>query len=160
MTDYVVRVIDFLTIEKIMPLLELSLNEGYDLVHRLWQEYESGENRFDSNGAALFGVECEDSLLAVGGVQRDPYLNRDDAGRVRHVYVHPGWRRAGLGRMLISALIDYSVARFEVLTLRTLTDHGDKFYTSLGFLREPNYDSATHWLSLEAIRKARQGAGQ
>lgn len=160
MTDSVVRVIDHLTIEEIVPLLETSLAEGYDLVHRLWQEYESGENRFDSNGAALFGVDGGDSLIAVGGVQLDPYLNQQDAGRVRHVYVHPAWRRAGIGRMLISALIDHSVAHFDVLTLRTPTDHGDKFYTSLGFQQEPRYDSVTHWLSLEEIRLARQGGGR
>lgn len=134
---------------ELQPLLASSLEEGYKFVQTLWDEYASGKTRFDSIGAALYGVYADGTLVAVGGVHRDPYLDRPDIGRIRHVYVMPKLRRSGVGRRLMSALIAHSHDYFEILTLRTAMANADAFYVSLGFSREPRFDHATHWLSLE-----------
>jgi GNAT superfamily N-acetyltransferase len=130
-------------------LLKTSREEGYDFVQKLYEEYEAGTNRFDTGGAVLLGASLEDKLIAVGGVHPDPYLQTANVGRIRHVYVLPSYRRQGLGHDLVLALIQHAQSHFELLTLRTLTKHGDSFYKSLGFSDEARYENATHWLNLK-----------
>ena len=138
-----------LHLNQLQSLIDNSKTEGYKMVQRLWDEYESGKNRFDTGGAILLAVYQDDVMIGIGGVHPDPYLNDPKIGRVRHVYVLPKHRRTGIGRQLISELIENSRATFHTLTLRTLTERGDKFYKSLGFSDEPRYDDVTHWLELK-----------
>ena len=149
MTNEEIRPIVNLTEEALRLILAASLDEGYKLAQTLWDEYVSGKTRFDSDGAVLYGIYADGELVAVGGVHRDPYLDRPDIGRIRHVYVMPVLRRTGVGRRLMAALIDHSREHFAYLTLRTPTAHADEFYVSLGFSREPRFENATHWLSLD-----------
>ncbi|MDX2139047.1 MAG: GNAT family N-acetyltransferase [Chloroflexota bacterium] len=144
-----IQVIVSLTHDELLPLLSASLSEGYDFVQKLWDEYQSGANRYDQDGAVLLGGYSEHGLCAIGGLHRDPYLNQPAIGRVRHVYVLPTARRMGIGRQLVTALIDHSRAHFRILTLRTPTAHGDAFYRALGFSTQPVYAEATHWLALD-----------
>lgn len=130
------------------PLLHESLEQGYTFINKLLDEFESGVNRFDSRGALLLGVYDGQRMVGVGGVCRDHYLNDDAIGRIQHVYVLNAHRRSGVGRMLLDALIEHARGHFQVLTLRTLTDHGDAFYKSLGFTDVPRYEQATHWMKL------------
>lgn len=149
MATEAIRPVLSLTEEALQPILAASLNEGYKFIQTLWDEYVSGKARFDAAGAALYGVYKDGTLAAIGGVHRDPYLDRPDIGRIRHVYVMPEDRRTGVGRRLMTALINHSRENFAFLTLRTPTAHADAFYVSLGFSREPRFEQATHWLSLE-----------
>jgi GNAT superfamily N-acetyltransferase len=143
-----IRPIDILQSQAWQNLLKTSHEEGYDFVQKLYDEYDARTNRFDAQGAILLGAYLDDELIAVGGVHPDPYLQTKNIGRIRHVYVLPSYRRKGLGRNLVLALIDHSRSHFETLTLRTLTKHGDSFYKSLGFSDETRFDNATHWLKL------------
>lgn len=137
-----------LQLQQIQPLIDSSQEEGYEMIQRLWDEYESGKNRFDANGAELLAVYQDDEMIAIGGVHPDPYLSDPKIGRVRHLYVLPEHRRTGIGRQIMRQLVENSRATFHTLTLRTLTEHGDKFYKSLGFSDEQRYENATHWLKL------------
>ncbi|MEP7293400.1 MAG: hypothetical protein ABI835_16570 [Chloroflexota bacterium] len=83
--ESVIARIDSLDIEKLQPLLQESLSEGYRFVQTLVDEYISGVNSFDTPGAVLLGVYADGRLIGIGGVQQDPYLQREDVGRVRHV---------------------------------------------------------------------------
>lgn len=143
-----IRPILSLSQDELQPLLTSSLDEGYKLIQTLQDEYVSGKARFDSDGAVLYGVYADETLVAIGGVHRDPYLDQPDVGRIRHVYVMPEQRRTGVGRRLMVALMDHSREHFAFLTLRTPTAHADAFYVSLGFSREPRFEHATHWLTL------------
>lgn len=145
----VVRPVLSLTEEALQPILAASIIENYKFIQTLWDEYVSGKTRFDAGGAALYGVYMGGVLVAIGGIHRDPYLNRPDIGRIRHVYVMPEQRRTGVGRRLMATLISHSRENFAFLTLRTPTAHADAFYVSLGFSREPRFEQATHWLALE-----------
>lgn len=134
----------------LQPLLQFSLDEGYNFIQKLLDEYTSGVNRFDTPGAALLAVYDNDYLIGIGGVHRDPYLDRADIGRIRHVYVLPDYRRDGVGKRLMNALIDYARSHFHTLTLRTPTAHANAFYRAIGFSVEPRFADATHWMTLNA----------
>lgn len=149
----IIQPVTTLTLAPLQPLLNASLIEGYDFVERLWREYDTGINRFNRGGAVLMGGYDGDTasaaLIAIGGVQMDPYEQQATIGRIRHVYVMPDYRRLGVGRRLLQALIDHAYGHYQTLTLRTRTDHGHAFYTSLGFSAELRYADATHWLDIE-----------
>lgn len=130
------------------PLISASGDEGYEFVQRLWNEYENGTNRFDTGGGVLYAANDDNAMVAIGGIHPDPYLNDPKIRRVRHLYVLPDYRRHGLGGLVMRKLISHSQAHFHTLTLRTLTEHGDKFYKSLAFNDEKRFDQATHWLKL------------
>jgi GNAT superfamily N-acetyltransferase len=148
MSDLTIRSLDALTLEQLQPLLNESLSEGYEFVERLWKEYESEVNRFEASGEALLGVFEGDRLIAIGGVNRDPYLPDANVGRIRHVYVLNAYRGQGVGRRLLAALIDAAKLHYDTLTLRTLTTDATAFYNAIGFDTSPRFDSATHWLAL------------
>ena len=137
-----------LTQALIQPMIAAGLPEGFGFVQRLWDDYLLGVQTFSEPGAALLGIFEEEACLAIGGVHPDPYLNDPQIGRIRHVYVLPDYRRHGLGRQLMTALIDHASGHFSTLTLRTLTKEAAAFYVSLGFSDVPRYDQATHWLDI------------
>ena len=148
MSEITLHSIEKLTLSELRPLLDDSLGEGYRFIQSLWDEYESGKNRFDGPDARLFGVFDDQLLIGVGGVQRDPYLNRADVGRVRHVYVLKTYRRQGVGKRLLEGLIEYARVHFGLLTLRTQTQAAATFYEAIGFENRPEFPDATHYLRL------------
>lgn len=145
-----VQTVDTLRLVELQPLLTSSIEEGYSFVQRLWDEYQAGINRFDQCGACLLATYEESQLIAIGGVHPDPYLNDAAIGRIRHVYVLPVFRRTGIGGELVKMLMAGSAGTFRIFTLRTMTDHGQAFYTRLGFSDVPRFEQATHWLEFSA----------
>ncbi|MFZ1755934.1 MAG: GNAT family N-acetyltransferase [Caldilineaceae bacterium] len=129
-------------------LLAASRAEGYNFVDRLVDDFADGSNRFDQTGEALFGVYAEGQLIAIGGLNRDPYLPDENAGRVRHVYVLSAHRRHGAGRLLIEAIIHAARPHFRLLTLRTFSPAAAIFYQALGFRTDPTIANATHHMRL------------
>jgi GNAT superfamily N-acetyltransferase len=143
-----IQPITHLTLDLLRPILDESLAEGYGFIQKLWDEYQSGKMTFCEDGAVLLGGYDEGRLIAIGGVHTDTYLDSPTIGRIRHVYVLREYRRHGVGKKLVQGLIDHASNHYTVLTLRTLTDHGDAFYKSLGFSTEPHYENATHAMQL------------
>jgi GNAT superfamily N-acetyltransferase len=119
--------------------------EGYDFIETLVEEWASAENRFDAPGEVLCG-HLEDSLLvAVGGLNRDPFAGRPDMGRIRRVYVRPAWRNQGIGRALVTALVDQARTHFRCVRLRAENADAARLYERMGFspIQSPE---ATHIL--------------
>lgn len=115
--------------------------DGFRFLDRLVTEWDAGSNRFDAPGELLLGAFLDYRLVAIGGLNIDPYA--DDAGtaRLRHVYALKADRRRGLGRMLVRRLLeDAREAGFSQVRLLTDTAAGGRFYESLGFssLRSPH----------------------
>ncbi len=117
--------------------------EGFLFLDRLVEDWISGGNRFDQTGECLWGVEMGDELVGVGGLNRDPYDPTGSMGRIRHVYVAPGHRRHGIGRVLLHALLAEAAPHYAIVRLRTYSRDAAAFYAGLGFVRVSS-ETATH----------------
>lgn len=119
--------------------------EGYNFIDRLVNEWSSGKNRFNKQGEVLRGCIDQGILVGVGGLNRDPFANAADVGRIRRVYVRPAWRNKGLGRALAASLVDDARKHFRCARLRAATPMAAKLYESIGFspVTDPN---ATHMM--------------
>ena len=137
-----------LPIKDLQPLLEESHHQGYEFLDRLVSEYVSRTNQFKKPGEGLFGVYFDQQLVAIGGLNLDPYLSDPDIGRVRHLYVLSAWRNQGIGKQLVQAIIAAAKGRFRLLTLRTFSADADGFYRAIGFQTRPEIEGATHHLVL------------
>jgi len=129
---------------ELAPLIAASQQEGFEFVVRLVHEQAAGY--FGRPGTALFGA-YDAELLGVGGLTPDPYTDRPDIGRVRHLYVLPARRAEGVGQVLIGAIIEEARLYYRVLRLRADTQTAATFYQALGFSTTTQPHS-THVLTL------------
>jgi GNAT superfamily N-acetyltransferase len=125
-------------------LVAESEREGFEFVRRLEREWQSGVNRFDQPGEVLLAAFVGGELAAIGGLNRDPYLADPGVGRVRHVFVAPGRRDAGVGGALVRAIAGHGMLHFARLRLRTANARSQPFYERLGFKRLVGDPTATH----------------
>ncbi|MDR6795052.1 GNAT family N-acetyltransferase [Acinetobacter calcoaceticus] len=89
--QFLVQKIDELP-EQIIELSLVSQNEGFRFINRLIDEYQSGKNCFDQEGEALFGIQQNEKIIAIGGINATEDI---EIGRLRRFYVHPEYRRQG-----------------------------------------------------------------
>ena len=118
---------------------------GFNFLEKMKLEWHSGKNRFNRPGEALLAAFKNGRLIAIGGVNIDPYLCDKKIGRVRHLYVLREFRSFGIGKALVQKLADHSRLHFEMLRLRTDTKEASQFYERIGFVPTQN-DSASHVL--------------
>lgn len=87
----------------IESLRDAARAEGILLVDRLIGEWDARAQRFDADSECLMAARIGAALAGIGGLTRDP----DDSGalRMRRFYVLPEYRRRGIGRALVSALL-------------------------------------------------------
>jgi len=123
-------------------------HEGYDFVETLVEQWASETNRFDAPGEALCGHLDQGLLVAVGGLNCDPFAGRPDMGRIRRVYVRPAWRNRGIGRALVTALVDEARTHFTCVRLRAENAGAARLYESMGFVPIESPD-ASHMLVFE-----------
>jgi GNAT superfamily N-acetyltransferase len=119
--------------------------EGCNFVEKLAEQWESGENRFDAPGEIFLAHVDRGRIVAVGGLNRDPYAGDPSMGRIRRVYVRPAWRKRGIGEALVAALIAEARESFTSVRLRAMNPEAARLYEKLKFVRidDPN---ATHML--------------
>ena len=115
------------------PMEREAIGEGFGMITRLREEWESGANRFDGEGEVLLGAFRADALLGIGGLNRDPYVSDARVGRLRHFYVMKAERRAGIGRTLVERILGHAAGNFD--SVRLWTDRAGLFYDCLGFDR-------------------------
>jgi GNAT superfamily N-acetyltransferase len=130
--------------ESLGSLLEASEAEGFAFLSRLLGELSAGIYTRPSH--VLLGAYGDD-LIGVCGLTPDPYLGivTPPVGRVRHLYVMPEYRRVGVGRALVEAIVAAARPHYACLRLRTTTVQARAFYQTLGFLPTHEPD-ATHVL--------------
>ena len=123
--------------------------EGFGFIDRLVDDWRSGANRFDQSGELFLGGFLEDKLVAVCGLNRDPYTNQAEIGRLRHLYVEPTQRRRGIASALVRHILGEAEAEsvFQSVRLRTPSHAAAAFYAALGFLRITD-ETATHTMAL------------
>ena len=140
-----IEAIDHLTVE--------SLSQGFRFVDRLVKEYRCGHNRFKRSGEILLTAMFEEKAIAICGLNQDPYSNSPVIGRLRHLYVELSWRRFGVGRLLVSRIINEANKHYEMLTLRTDASEADRFYQALGFKTNLLMPQTTHYLELNIYKQ-------
>jgi GNAT superfamily N-acetyltransferase len=136
-------------------LVEESRREGFWMLVRLADGWAQGRNRFARRGETLLAAWRGDELAGVCGLNVDPYVERRREARVRHLYVRPAYRRDGVGRLLVDAIVEKARSYFPVLNVRAPPE-AFAFYEALGFRRFES-ESATHRLDLVRPPRARKG---
>ena len=132
---------------EIVPLVVEAEGDSHRFLRRLLDEWNSGTNRFAGDGELLLSAHVDDRLVAIGGLNRDPYVAAHGVARLRHVYVSSNARRLGVGSVLVKRLIEDARENFDVMRLRTMTAEAAAFYERLGFQRADG-EAVTHVLSL------------
>jgi GNAT superfamily N-acetyltransferase len=134
--------------ERVAGLVAESERHGLRFVRRLADEWATGANRFDRPGEALFVARIGDRVVGVCGLNIDPYAAEPKVGRVRHLYVLSGQRRLGVGRLLVSEVIEAARGRFDRLRLRSQNPVAAQFYEALSFRPSVGTDDSTHVMML------------
>src|SRR5579864_315368 len=137
-----------LPVPEIDVLRQEAREEGYAFLDRLVEDWLSGENRFDGPGEIFCGSFEEGELAAVGGLNRDPFLDDAEVGRIRRVYVRQAWRNRGVGEALVRWLLEAARKSFRSVRLRAENAGAARLYERIGFaaIEDPN---ATHRIELD-----------
>src|SRR5258708_28291728 len=93
----------------------------------------------------------EGKLVAIGGLNQDPFDGRRGIGRIRRIYVRPAWRNQGIGQTLVHALIEHARTSFTALHLRTDNPAAARLYERIGFTRSSLALNSTHVLDFDSI---------
>jgi GNAT superfamily N-acetyltransferase len=115
--------------------------EGYRFLERLVAEWISHETRFDREGESLLAAYVEGELVGIGGVTVDPALM--GVLRMRRFYIHPLWRRHGIGRRLALSLLGRVECENRMVTVNAGTAEAPAFWEALGFMLD-RHDGHTH----------------
>jgi GNAT superfamily N-acetyltransferase len=137
-----------LPFKRLQPLFAESAAQGWDHLNRLYAEWQQGLNRFAREGEALYLAQADERIIGVGGVSLDPYAASPRIGRVRRVYVLEGYRRRGVGRMLMDRAMREARQSFTELRLRAGSARAAAFFEALGFEATAHVAQATHRLWL------------
>jgi len=121
--------------EDICSLASEARAQGFRFLDRLILEFESGANRFEREGEALFAIFDAGYCVGIGGVNVDPISEASDIGRVRRVFVSSLVRGKGLGKLLMSEIEVWSHSKFTKLQLFTDTESASAFYEAIGYER-------------------------
>ena len=129
-------------------LIPAARQESFGALERLRADWLAGANRFSAPGEGLYIARVQGRLIGVCGLNRDPYSADAGIGRLRRLYVHPGFRRNGVGRALVERVMVDSRACFHTYQLRTVDPQASAFYQALGFIRVLGEPAVTHRLVL------------
>jgi GNAT superfamily N-acetyltransferase len=138
-----------LLLEDLKPLVCESEKDGFRFLRRLVDEWEDGRNRFDKINEGFFALWKDGDLVAVGGLNCDPFSNDPRTGRLRRFYVSRVERRKGYGRLLVQRILDEASTSFDVIVLNTDSAVAGEFYERLGFAPLPDDLHSSHRIRLE-----------
>jgi GNAT superfamily N-acetyltransferase len=124
--------------------------EGHHFIETLVEEWASAKNRFDAPGEILCGHLDQGLVVAVGALSIDPFSGRPEIGRIRKVYVRHAWRNKGIGRALVTTLVEEARKSFRFVRLRAENANAARLYERIGFAPIASPD-ATHILLFDQI---------
>jgi GNAT superfamily N-acetyltransferase len=123
-----------------------ALAEGFRQVERLASDWEAGTTRFDRDGEALLAARLNGALAGIGGLTMEPVV--PGALRMRRFYVRLAFRRVGVGRQLVTALLA-GVGGDGSITVNA-APASIAFWESVGFNPDPR-NGQTHVLSRKIV---------
>jgi GNAT superfamily N-acetyltransferase len=123
--------------------------QDFRFLDRLISDWDEGRNTFSADGETLLGAFYHKQLIAVGGLNKDPYVSDSATARIRHLYVLSPWRRRGMGRSLVKRLLDIAETTFSRVRLRTDTLEAASFYENCGFVRIEDETASHCWKAHE-----------
>ncbi|MFC5396254.1 GNAT family N-acetyltransferase [Bosea vestrisii] len=141
----IVRVAEALP-DDLPALQDEAAAEGYRFVEGILDEWDAGRYAGGDERNTLLAVYREGVLAAIGAVTPDPYDPAPDLLRIRHVYVRPGNRREGVGRVLASALIQQGLALAPRLSLNAADAGASAFWEAMGFRPDRGGTRRSHLL--------------
>lgn len=145
-----IKVIEDLNKVDVSKLVEESEAEGYRFLRRLVNQYEDGTNTFNKAGEVLYGVwDPAGELVAIGGLNRDPYSDKSGIGRLRRFYISEHARRQGIGTKLLKEILNYGKGHFSEIVVRTDSSIADAFYRANGFSGDLGMPDVTHHVILD-----------
>ncbi|MEO7996809.1 MAG: GNAT family N-acetyltransferase [Gemmatimonadaceae bacterium] len=142
-----IRALTIGDLSQVHTLTDASVREGFRFVQRFLDDMPNME--LNSPTQYFLGVFDDNQLRAIGGVTPDPYTDDPHVGRIRRVYVLPGFRRHGYASHLLAALEARAHSIYSTLRLQTDTDAAASFYESRGYVRstEPDVTHVRVWPS-------------
>ncbi len=106
---------------------------GYHMLDRVAAEWQSEQMRFDGTGEALLAAYCDNRLIGIGGITRDPGLC--GVLRMRRFYVAEQFRRRGAARALALALLERAAAAGQAVVVNAAIG-SEPFWEALGFTQD------------------------
>ena len=131
------------SVHQLEKLAEDALQDGYKIVRRTIDQWKSGENQFKSYQEVLYGVKVAEEIVAIGGINIDPYLMDEDIGRLRHFYVHRVYRNKGIATTLLNKILEEKAAHYMVIRLTARNEVAMQLYEDYGFKKVVEF-KATH----------------
>jgi N-acetylglutamate synthase-like GNAT family acetyltransferase len=92
-----------------------SIALNFNMLRRLEENWQRGENRFNAPGEKLLGAFLNGKLVGVCGLNRDPFSQQPRAGRIRHLYVSEKCRGLGIGKQLLTVVMADASIWFDFL---------------------------------------------
>ena len=123
-----------------------ALAEGFRQVERLAADWDAGRIRFDRDGEALLAARLNGVLVGIGRLTMEPVV--PGALRMRRFYVRPAFRRIGVGRQLVTALLAGGNGDRSITV--NAAPASIAFWERVGFNPDPR-DGHTHILSRESV---------
>lgn len=147
--------LQFRSIEKIPfagfeALKRESEADGFTFLKRLEDEWKADINRFSLKGEGLYMVLHKNEIIAIGGINCDPYLKSVEQGRLRRFYVKKTWQRKKIGKALLDFILEKHLHFFDTVGLYTHNPKASEFYVNVGFEKVVGEHKITHRLSDKA----------
>ncbi len=142
--------ISALPVEGFKALQQESQLEGYKFLVRLENDWLNGTNTFSAAGEGLYELRVKGALVAIGGINIDPYGRSDADGRLRRFYVNKAYRRKGIGKLLVDYILQKHRSNFERVSLFTSEPAAGAFYVRCGFEKVLGVEKVSHRIELNS----------
>jgi GNAT superfamily N-acetyltransferase len=103
--------------------------DGYRHMRRLAAEFEASREMFHAVQAAFI----DGGLAGIGGITDEPQPTSGPAWRLRRLYVHREFRRRGVARAIVAALLADAANKVSIVTAHAGDDSAARFWEAIGF---------------------------
>ena len=121
------------------PILQkLASGEDYLFLDRLADEWHSGKTCFDREGELLMTAVFNGACVGIGGLTSDPATI--GAFRFRRFYVHPKFRRQGIGFLIVREILSQPMAGNPEIWVHPGSESARHFWIRVGYRALPNQE--------------------